>query len=77
MEGAKDILKNNTYNPTLTGERLQLVKDVRAGKFSVEEILEYAERLDAELNEDYKVSTLQKKPNTKLVNELVLKLQKD
>lgn len=77
MEGAKDILKNNTYNPTLTGERLQLVKDVRAGKFSVEEILEYAERLDLELNEEYKKSTLQKKPNVKKVNELVLKLQKD
>lgn len=76
MEGAKDILKNNTYNPTLSGDRLQLVKEVRAGKYTVEEILAYADRLDAELNEDYKVSTLQKKPNTKLVNELVLRLQR-
>lgn len=77
MEGAKDILKTNTYNPTLTGDRLQLVKDVRAGKMSYDEILEYAEKLDLELNEEYKKSTLQKKPNTKLVNELVLRLQKD
>lgn len=76
IEGVKDILKNNTYNPTLSGDRLQLVKDVRAGKYTVEEILAYADRLDAELNEDYKVSTLQKKPNTKLVNELVLRLQR-
>jgi hypothetical protein len=72
-----DILKNNTYDPTLSGDRLQLVKEVRAGKYTIEEILAYADRLDAELNEDYKVSTLQKKPNTKLVNELVLRLQKD
>ena len=77
MESAKDILKTNTYNPTLTGDRLQLVKDVRAGKMSYDEILEYAEKLDLELNEEYKKSTLQKKPNTKLVNELVLRLQKD
>ena len=77
MESAKDILKTNTYNPTLTGDRLQLVKDVRAGKMSYDEILEYSEKLDLELNEEYKKSTLQKKPNVKKVNELVLKLQKD
>lgn len=77
MESAKDILKTNTYNPTLTGDRLQLVKDVRAGKMSYDEILEYAEKLDLELNEEYKKSTLQKKPDVKKVNELVLRLQKD
>jgi len=75
MEQATDILKNNDYNPSLTGNRLQLVKDVRAGKFTYEEVLEYAATKDKELDELYKTSTLQKKPNVKAINQLVLKLQ--
>ena len=75
MEGAKDILNDGDYNPTLFGDRLQLVKDTRAGKFTYEELIAYSERLDNELNEMYKTSKLQKKPNTKAINTLVLKLQ--
>jgi hypothetical protein len=75
MEQATDILTIGNYNPSLKGERLQLIKDVRAGKFTYEEVLEYAERKDKELDELYKVCTLQKKPNIKVINELVLKLQ--
>ena len=75
MEQAKDILSNCDYNPTLFGERLKLVKEVRAGKFTYEEVLEYSERVDEELNELYKTTKLQKKPDIKKINALVLKLQ--
>lgn len=75
MEQAKDILVNCDYQPTLTGERLQLVKDTRAGKFTYEEILEYSEKVDKELNELYKITKLQKKPDIKKINDLILKLQ--
>ena len=76
MEQAKDILINCYYEPSLTGERLQLVKDVRAGKFTYEEVLKYADDTDKELDELYKTTKLQKKPDIKKINELVLKLQK-
>ncbi len=75
MEQAKDILSNCDYNPTLFGERLQLVKDTRAGKFTYEEVLEYSEKADKELDELYKITELQKKPDIKKINDLVLKLQ--
>lgn len=75
MEQAKCILKTGDYNPTLSGERLQLVKDTRAGKFTYEEVIKYAEENDKELDELYKVTTLQKKPDIKRINNLVLKLQ--
>lgn len=75
MEQAKDILSNCDYNPTLFGERLKFVQDVRAGMFTYEEVIEYAERVDEELNELYKTTKLQKKPDIKKINALVLKLQ--
>jgi hypothetical protein len=75
MEGAKDLLSTGVYEPTLTGERLQFVNDVRNGKYTYEWLLNYAETLDKELEGTYKTSTLPKKPDTKAVNKLVLELQ--
>jgi len=77
MEGARDILSTGKYTPELSGDRLKFVQDVRNGEYTYEWLLNYAEELDKSLEKDYKNSGLQKKPNHKKVNELVLKLQKD
>jgi len=75
MEGCKDILTTGVYKPTLSGDRLQFVNDVRNGKYKYEWLIEYSERLDEELTELSKTSILPKKPNVKEVNKLVLKLR--
>jgi predicted nucleotidyltransferase len=74
MATCKDLLTTGDYNPTLTGDRLKLVNDTRDGKFTYDELLKFATERDNELEEMYKTSTLQKKPNHKKVNEIVLKL---
>lgn len=75
MEQAKDIMISGDYNPTLHGTKLQMVKDVRAGKLTYEEILDYGDKVDTELNELYKTTKLPKKANMIGINNLVLKLQ--
>ena len=75
MEQAKYIMNYGDYNPTLHGVTLQMVKDVRAGKFTYEEILEYGDSVDDELNELYKTTLLPKKADMVRINNLVLKLQ--
>jgi len=77
MEGCKDILSTSVYEPTLSGDRLKLVNDVRNGEYTYEWVVEYAEKLDSQLQEMMKKSELQKKPNHKKVNELVLELRKN
>lgn len=77
MEGAKDLLLTGKYTPELSGERLQIVNDVRDGKYSYEYLINYAEKLDLELDELYKNSSLRNKPDHKGVNDLVLELQND
>lgn len=74
MEGARDILSTGKYTPELSGDRLKLVNDVRDGQWTYDRLLEYAEKLDAELEEDYKNSDLQNKPKVKEVNEMILKI---
>lgn len=76
MEQAKYIMTNGDYDPTLSGTTLQMVKDTRAGKFTYEEILEYGDKVDKELDDLYKFTKLQKKSDIVAINDLVLKLQK-
>ena len=45
------------------------------GQESYEKAIEFAERNDKELDELYKTTKLQKKPDIKKINDLVLKLQ--
>lgn len=74
MEGCKDILDTGVYTPSLTGDRLNFVNAVRNGEYTYEWIVEYAEKLDAELDVKYKNTSLQKQPNNKAVNQLILSL---
>jgi len=68
----KDVLQTGVYHPELKAETLQLVKDVRAGKYTYGCILEESTKLDNELSELYKTSALQPKPNIKAANDLLL-----
>ena len=79
MTKAKEILITGDYNPVLEGQELKDLKDIRSGakwgQESYEKAIEFAERNDKELDELYKTTKLQKKPNIKKINDLVLKLQ--
>lgn len=69
------ILENGVYSPRLQGIDLQEIKDVRKGFYSYEEIIKLAKDLDARCDELYKTTKLRKKPDTKVINDLVLKMQ--
>lgn len=79
MTKAKEILKTGTYNPTLYGEDLRILRGIRDGSLYGREsynfALKFAEDNDKELDELYKTTELQKKPDIKKINDLVLKLQ--
>jgi len=79
MLQAKSILQNGFYNPRLQDEDLKIVKGIRDGslwgKKSYEKGIEFAERMDKELEELYKTTKLQKKVDIKKINELILKLR--
>jgi predicted nucleotidyltransferase len=81
MTKAKEILLTCTYDPQLKGEELKTLKGIRDGSLygrdSYDFALKFAEENDKLLNELYKTTKLQKKPDVKKVNELVLRLQKD
>lgn len=79
MTKAKEILKTGAYNPTLYGEDLRILRGIRDGSLYGREsynfALKFAEDNDKELDELYKTTKLQKKPDIKKINNLVLKLQ--
>jgi hypothetical protein len=75
--GAKSILSINDYNPTLDGESLELVKEVRAGKYGYDWIIAFASTIEKEIDELYKTSTMQKAVNIKIINKILLNLQDD
>jgi len=79
MTKAKEILVTGDYNPVLEGKELATLKGIRDGslygKESYDFAIKFAEENDKELNELYKTTSLQKKPDIKKINELVLKLQ--
>ena len=77
MLGAKNVLEYGYYNPTMTPEMKTLVNDVRNGKYTYEWVVEFGERLDNELNEIYKTTTIRKQPDFKKINDLVIKLQRE
>jgi predicted nucleotidyltransferase len=75
MEGAKEILTGGDYNPVLDDKKLSMVNAVKNGEWTYEEVLQYAENLDEELNDFYRSSSLRKKPDYKAVNKMVKELQ--
>lgn len=53
-----------------------MVRDILNGKYTYEELVALAEKMEKELEPLYKSCTLQNKPNHKKANELLLKLSR-
>jgi len=75
MIGAEHTLRDGEFDPVLTGDDLQRVKDVRAGKYTYEEILLYADASELLLKELMFESTLPQKVDIHKINNLLLELQ--
>ena len=69
-----NILKNHEPLVRLTGKDLELVKAVRAGKYSYDEIIAMSTELENELNGWYEKSTLRNEPDRKAINRLYLEI---
>lgn len=69
-----NILKNHEPLVRLTGKDLELVKDIRTGKYSYDEIIAMSTDLENELNVCYETSTLRNEPDRKAINNLYLEI---
>ena len=58
--------------PTLTGNDLILGKDIRSGKYCLEEVMEILRKIDKEMYEAYKTSTIKEEPDYHLVNDFLV-----
>ncbi len=75
LSNAINILKFSKYSPELEGLDLKLVKDIRAGKYDYEWIVKYTETTQELLEIAYSESDMQEKPNTYMINLLLLYFQ--
>jgi len=75
LKTCKEILKDNelvVYRP----DREELL-DIRNGKWSYEKIIKEAEKLEKELDDLYKKSTLQHRPNDKAIDKLLIDITEE
>ena len=56
LDACKEILITGNYIPELNGERLEIVNDIRNGKYDYNFVLNYAEQKNIEL--DFLVSSI-------------------
>jgi len=75
MIGAEHTLRDGLFDPVLTDDDLQMVKDVRSGKYEYDEIISYAKKSEELLNVLYESSTLPQKVDIHKINKLLLELQ--
>jgi len=68
-----NILKNGEPIVRLTGKDLDLVRDIRAGKYTYDQIMEIAKNYEEDLNILYQSTTLRNEPDRKAIDELYLK----
>lgn len=70
----RNILENGEPIVRFTGEKLQFLRDIRAGKFSYEELLAKAQKEKDELHELKEKSALPEKPDKKAIDRLYREL---
>jgi len=75
MAACKEILQTGNYIPELSGERLKLVQEVRAGRYSYDWILHFSEEYNNELDGFKKESSLQDKPQVEEINKMITAMQ--
>lgn len=67
-----NILRTGEPIVRFEGEQLQLLREIRAGKFPYEEIMAWAERLLAEMEELTETTSIPRKPDIRLIDKLYL-----
>lgn len=75
MKGCENILTNNDYHPRLKGDDLNLIKDIRAGKYDYDWIINYASEMDSKLNTYMQTSALRDKCKINEVSKLYKELE--
>jgi len=77
LDSAIDVLNNGTYNPRLTGQKLQNAKDILSGQWSYDELLNQTSLKLTELRKLKKLNLLQPEVDEKklaeIYNEIVFK----
>jgi len=68
----KSILENGEPIVRFEGEKLQFLKDVRAGKYEYDFLIEKADDIAADLEDIYEKSDLRKEVNKKEINKIYL-----
>lgn len=78
LSGAEDLILKADYSPRLYGANLSLIKNIREGKMTYDEVLKLAETKFKSLKTMVKSSNckLPEEPNYGLINELMLNLYK-
>lgn len=71
MVQARRLLRHGTYNPRLKGRDLAIVRDVLAGKWDYDRLVDWAEKMDEHVR-NKAATSLPHSPNRKLVERLVM-----
>jgi predicted nucleotidyltransferase len=71
---SKEILQTGKVNVDRTNIDAVEIKAIRNGAWTFEQLKNYAEKFDNELNELYQKSILQKSPQTKKIDELCINI---
>ena len=72
--GAEQLLNTGDFSPTLTGDDLTVVRDVRDGEYSYQWLLDFVTKIKQDLTELESNSTLPAKANVNQINSLLLDL---
>ena len=67
-----NILRNGEPIVRLTGKDLELVRDIRSGKYSYDEIMDMAKSYENELNCLYETTSLRNEPDRKAIDAIYL-----
>lgn len=75
MNGA-EILKSQTLTPSFTGEHLELLKKIRAGKYfkNAQEFYDFIWDTDTKMSKLYDASTLRHSPDFDKINEVLINI---
>lgn len=68
----RQILKEHDLNTCLKEENLQIIEDVKTGKYTYPEIIQFADSMNKELEELYLTSELRNSPDTKTIEFLCM-----
>jgi predicted nucleotidyltransferase len=70
----REILNNKDFTPKLSYGNLMIIKNILNETYSYDYILKLAEKIENEIEELYKISTLQDKVNIEKINDLLIRL---